>query len=107
MWRLSKLRRKKQVQVERDRRFAKDEQEERIHFDLKVQIMSGRIVTVMVSPDDTIHAVSRKIEMKEGINPDQMIILFNGRILSFLDHIYDYDIRECSVLYLILKNVGG
>jgi hypothetical protein len=76
-------------------------------FDVYVQILTGRCISLSVSPDDTVEEVTKKIQMKEGINPDQQMLLFSGRKL-YLDSIIDeYNIREHSKLFLTLRGLGG
>ena len=69
--------------------------------------MTGRSFTLAVSPDDTLDEVSQKIKMKEGINPDQQVFLFNGITLQMDDTIDDYYIQEYATLFLRLRNIGG
>ena len=72
-----------------------------------------------VSPDDTIEDVTQKIYFKEGINPDQQILFFNGKKLDSSDTyttLYDYHItpnntKQCTcpttTLFLTIRNLGG
>ena len=62
---------------------------------------------ISVSPDDTVEDVQKKIEMKEGINPDQQLLLFNGLKLQLDDTVADCYIHENSTLFLTLRNRGG
>ncbi|KAG7336965.1 ubiquitin family protein [Nitzschia inconspicua] len=72
-----------------------------------VQILSGRCIALSVSPDDTIEEVSKKIKMKEGINPDQQMLLFNGLRLHEDAMVHDYNIYENSKLFLTIRGLGG
>jgi hypothetical protein len=72
-----------------------------------VQILTGRLITLSVSPDDTLEEVTEKIQMKEGISPDQQILLFNGRKLQLDATLDDYHIQEYATLFLTLRNRGG
>ena len=74
-----------------------------------------------VSPDDTIEDVTQKIYIKEGINPDQQILFFNGKKLDSSDTyttLNDYHItfspnndKKSSIptttLFLTIRNLGG
>jgi hypothetical protein len=74
---------------------------------VNVQILTGRLVTISISPDDTIEEVTFKIKAKEGINPDQQILLFKG-IKMFMDGLVDdYGIQEHATIFLTLRNLGG
>lgn len=72
-----------------------------------VQILTGRCISLSVSPDDTIEEVSHKIKMKEGINPDQQMLLFNGIRLHEDARVHDYNISESSKLFLTVRGLGG
>lgn len=69
--------------------------------------MTGRQIALSVSPDDSIEHVMEKIKMKEGINPDQQNLLFNGLQLHPLDCVDDYHIQENMTVFLTLRNLGG
>jgi hypothetical protein len=71
-----------------------------------VQIQSGRLITIAVSPDDRLSDVREKIKMKEGISPDQQVLMFNG--IKLMDGIVEeLGIIESATLFLILRNWGG
>jgi hypothetical protein len=74
---------------------------------VNVQILTGRLITLSVSPDDTVEELHEKIRMKEGINPDQLILHFSGRKLHEDATIDDYLIQEHATLFLTLRNRGG
>lgn len=76
-------------------------------MDVFVQILSGRCINLSVSPDDTIEEVYQKIKMKEGINPDQQMLLFNGLRLHEDATVDDYNIYESSKLFLTVRGIGG
>jgi hypothetical protein len=76
-------------------------------MDVVVQILSGRCFTLSVSPDDTIADVTQKIKMKEGINPDQQLLLFNGLKLYEDATVHEYNIRPNSKLFLTIRGLGG
>ena len=71
-----------------------------------MQIQSGRLIAITVSPDDTLDDVREKIEMKEGISPDQQVLMLNG--IKLLDGtVDDLGIIESATLFLTLRNWGG
>jgi hypothetical protein len=72
-----------------------------------VQILTGRCISLSVSLDDTIEEVSEKIKMKEGINPDQQTLLFNGLRLYEDATVDEYHIYEGSKLFLTVRGLGG
>ena len=72
-----------------------------------VQILTGRGFSISVSPDDTIEQVTEKIKMKEGINPDQQMLMFKGLILHLDGTVDEYNIQANSKLFLTLRGLGG
>ena len=71
-----------------------------------MQIQSGRLITITVSPDDTLDDVREKIEMKEGISPDQQVLMLNG--IKLMDgNVEELGIIESATLFLTLRNWGG
>ena len=73
---------------------------------IDVQIQSGRLITITVSPDDTLDDVREKIEMKEGISPDQQVLMLNG--IKLMDgNVEELGIIESATLFLTLRNWGG
>jgi hypothetical protein len=76
-------------------------------FQINVQLLTGRSITVSVSPDDTIEELTLKILAKEGINPDQQRLLYSGLRLHEDDTVDDCRIQEQSRLFLTLRLRGG
>ena len=72
-----------------------------------VQILTGRCIVLSVSPDDHIQDVMEKIKAKEGINPDQQLLLYAGQKLHTDVAVEDYMIQEHSKLFLTLRGLGG
>jgi hypothetical protein len=76
-------------------------------FQINVQILSGRLISLSVSLDDTLEEVSKQIQMKEGINPDHQMLFFNGIKLHFEDTLDECGIRNYYTIFLALRNRGG
>ena len=73
---------------------------------IDVQIQSGRRINIDVSPDDSLDDVREKIRMKEGISPDQQVLMLNG--IKLLDGtVEELGIIESATLFLTLRNWGG
>ncbi len=76
-------------------------------MDVYVQILTGRCISLSVSPDETIQQVAEKIKMKEGINPDQQMLLYNGRRIHMDCTVEDCYIQADSKLFLTVRGIGG
>ena len=75
---------------------------------LFVKTLTGRTITIEVKPTDTIETLKSKIQDKEGIPPDQQIIIFHGDMLEDSKTLNDYYcIQKEFTVYLILQLRGG
>ena len=66
-----------------------------------VKIFARKIITLEVEPSDTIRNVKTKIHHKEGIPPDQQILMFAGEIIKDDYALYNYVIQEESIVDLV------
>ena len=73
---------------------------------ISVILLSGKIISIVCCESDTIQTIKEKIQIKQGIPPDQQSISYGGKRLEDDKLISDYNIVDGCSVYLVLK-LGG
>jgi hypothetical protein len=69
--------------------------------------LTGRRIRIQLYHDDRVDDIREKIRAKEGIHPDQQLLLYNGMKLIDNLTVKELYIIENTVLFLTLRNRGG
>jgi ubiquitin C len=72
-----------------------------------IKTMTGKTITVDISPMATIYELKQRIDTKEQIPPDQQRMIFVGKQLEDSQTLFDYNVRLEATLYLALRCRGG
>jgi ubiquitin C len=72
-----------------------------------VKTFTGKTIALEVEPMDTTENIKTKIQVKEGIRPDQQRLTYAGKELKYGFNLRDYDIQKHSTLHMMLCLKGG
>jgi ubiquitin len=76
-------------------------------YKLFMKTMDGKIITVRVSPFETIETLKLKVQEEDGVPPEQQRLIFCGKVLADHVRVIDYNIANGSTLHIALQLRGG
>ena len=71
-----------------------------------VRLVEGKQLTLDVEPSDTIETVKKKIEVIEGLKPEQQKLIFASQFLEDNKTLSEYKIKDQSTLHLVIRLRG-
>ena len=66
-----------------------------------VKTLTGKTITLEVSPRDSIEKVKCRIQDREGISPEEQCLVFSGRTLEDGHTLSEYSIQKTNTLQLV------
>lgn len=83
----------------------------RSHPERRMQIfvmtLTGRTVSLIVDPEETIKSVKEKLKDKDGVPVNEQRLIYGGHQLEDSKTLSDYSILRDSTIHLVLKLPGG
>ena len=74
---------------------------------LMIKTLTGRKQAFNFEPDTTIQQIKQALEEKEGIQEDQIRLIFGGKQLADEQTIQDYKMEAGSTIHMVLQLRGG
>jgi len=93
------------VQTEQDS--GKSTPTEQPFMTVYVKTMTGKTMTLSVSPEDWVEELMMKIEEQDGTSIMEQRLLFNGLQLEVGQSLASYRVMDRSNIQLVVRQIGG
>lgn len=70
---------------------------------ITARTLAGKTMKLVVAPSESVASVKRKIEVLEGVQPDQQRLIFAGKMLEDTKPISEYMIQDNATLHLVIR----
>ncbi len=72
-----------------------------------VMTLTGRTISLIVEPEDSIKTVKQKIKDKDAVPVNEQRLIYGGHQLEDAKKLSDYSIQRDATIHLVLKLPGG
>jgi len=72
-----------------------------------VKTLAGETITIDVEPSDSIENVKQKIQDREGVAPDDIFLVYYGKVLKDARTLSDYNIQKEATVSMYYKFAEG
>jgi ubiquitin-like protein Nedd8 len=76
-------------------------------FDITVKGLTGRKLTISVTPIDTVRKLKGRIQDLDGLHADQQRLIFGGKQLADHRILDEYKVFPGCVIHFVLRHRGG
>ncbi|CAI5726743.1 unnamed protein product [Hyaloperonospora brassicae] len=74
---------------------------------IQIKTLTGRRQTFNFEPDNTILHVKQALQEKEGIQVDQIRLIYSGKQLADDKTLQDYNVEAGGTIHMVLQLRGG
>lgn len=68
-----------------------------------IKTLTGKKQPMNFEPDNTVLQVKQALQEKEGINVDQIRLIYGGKQLADTSSLQDYNLRAGDVIHMVLQ----
>jgi len=72
-----------------------------------IKTLTGRKQAMTLEPTDEIRSIKQSLQEKEGIQVDQIRLIYSGKQLADDKKIEDYNITAGGTIHMVLQLRGG